>query len=151
MKICVVLFFLFSNVFVFSQNEKLDRISLEYRHSIKRNSKIKISIYPSYTTQDGYIVRSENNKIISEKEISNTEFKKIEKEIMKIKVKDLYNNFQFGVDGASTELSFGDTTNEITYKIWGLSKYDKNTSYKNFLKVTQVILKLADIKIDEIN
>ncbi|WP_298138262.1 hypothetical protein [Flavobacterium sp.] len=151
MKIYVVLFFLFSNVFVFSQNEKLDRIGLEYSHSIKRNSKIEISIYPSYNTQNGYILRSEIKKVISEKEISSTEFKKIEKEIMKIKAKDFFRDFRFILDAPKVTISFSDSSNDVSYSVNALSKYDKNTSYKNFLKVTQKILKLADIKIDEIN
>ena len=151
MKICVVLLFLFSNVFVFSQNEKLDRISLEYNHSVKRNSKIEISIYPSYNTHDGYIVRSEINKVISEKEISNTEFKKIEKEIMKIKTKDFFKNFRFILDAPIVTISFSDSSNDVSDSVNALSKYDNNTSYKNFLKVTRMILKLAEIKIDEIN
>ena len=104
-----------------------------------------------YNTHDGYIVRSEINKVISEKEISNTEFKKIEKEIMKIKTKDFFKNFRFILDAPIVTISFSDSSNDVSYSVNALSKYDNNTSYKNFLKVTRMILKLAEIKIDEIN
>ena len=146
MKLKFFLFFVSLNAS--SQVDKIQKIIFEYRLNLKS---IKISIYPSFSNRNGMILKSQIKDSIKEIQISKEDFKQIQDAVINIDVKDLYGNFKMGLDGSTTKILFGDRWNEVSYSVWGLNKSDEKTPFKDFLHVTELILKLANIKISELN
>ena len=148
MKLKILLFFFFMSLAVNAQFDKIEIINFKYSLNINT---VKISIYPSFSNRNDMILKSQVNDAVKEIQISKEDLKQLQEALININVKDLCSNFEKGLDGATTKISFGNFWNEITYSVWGLSKYDSKTPFKDFLIATELILKLANIKISELN
>lgn len=145
----IILFFNLSTVN--SQTKNIISIYFEYNGGIIADNSVDISFnFKNY--HDNYvIVKSEIRGVKSEKKISREKFDSICNALLKISSKDLVTNFGQGLDGATTSIIFGDLTNMISYRIWGLGSGDKDTGYKDFLEAVLLILDVANAKISEIN
>lgn len=141
----------------FSQNLDIEKISVSYSNSARIGNKSKIYIalaennLNSNKTVTVYINIDDENK--DSFEISKNILKKIIKEILKIKPKDVIfdDTNLFTMDAATTTLSFGANLREVSYSVYGLSKADEKTSRKKMLEIVQEILEIGNIKIPEIN
>ncbi|MBB4805951.1 hypothetical protein HNP38_001223 [Chryseobacterium defluvii] len=146
---------------VFSQEAKLGYITLENSNSIVIGSHIKIEIFkPIYDLgkRDShteikitkYSVK-EKKELIEKYTLPENEYIEIVNAILKINPIDLMNDFQTVIDGDYTTLKFGSIDASVEYSVYGLSKGDKDTPYKDFLIAVQSILKSAKVKIYGIN
>lgn len=157
MKLLKLFFFLIVSVTSFSQELKIDTISLSYDHSSAYFGPMnEVSIV--FAINDAYIGNVTVYITIDKKkkdtfEISREKFKEISDDILIIKPKDFLfdEKLLFPLDAPTISLSFGYFTRSITYAAYGLSKNEENSTRKDFLKIIQKILEIADVKIVGIN
>ncbi|WP_139957011.1 hypothetical protein [Flavicella sediminum] len=79
------------------------------------------------------------------------DYSKIVASVKFIKQEDLYNNLSLlGIDGYNTTLSFGDSSNSITYSIFGPTYDTVERKLVPFLKTCELILAYAGLNIEDI-
>ena len=84
--------------------------------------------------------------------ITEEDFNKIIQSICKINNSDLVENFVSGLDGSTSELEFGTFFfNSIKFELWSVHKNQINSNLKNFIETIQLILEVAEIKIEDYN
>ncbi|NMR33837.1 hypothetical protein HIO71_06390 [Chryseobacterium aquaticum] len=159
-KFFLSLLFSLISLLAYSQEYKLDYISLENSNAIVIGSGIKIEIFKSIHDPtrnkhtDISVTRysiKEKKEIIQKYTLSEVAYDEIVNCILNIKAIDLINNFEIFLDADDTTLKFSSRNALVEYSISGLGKGDKNTPYKDFLFTIQTILNYANVKIRGIN
>ena len=107
--------------------------------------KRKIAIDYIYSEEKEIITFKE---IIKNKKIENSIFDDLIKRISDIDLNVLVNGFSIGRDGNSSNLSIEYGSNNLSIRVWNLSKNEKN--HNDILGVIKKILELSEIKPDEI-
>lgn len=135
----------------------IDFVNFNYNVSSIALSGVEISIYKNkankkviYKLEAKYYegFKKKNKKI----DISEEDFDKIIEAIVKINTSDLVENFASGLDGSITELEFGTIFfNSIKFELWGVHKTQINTNLKSFIETIQLVLKVAEINIEDYN
>ncbi|MCZ8091402.1 hypothetical protein [Flavobacterium sp.] len=152
MKQIIFTLILFFNLNGFSQkNETIDYIKFNYNSSVVLQDDVNITIMPYLKGNEAYSITVEMHDKIKKINISEKKFKEIFDKILKIDNSELIKSFRVGLDGATTTLEIGGLLfNSIKYHVWGIYKKDSSRP-KKFLKAVQIILKTADVKIDDLN
>ena len=152
MKQIIFIFILFFNLNGFSQkNETIDYIKFTYNSSVVLYDEVNITITPHLKGNEAYSITVETYDKTKKINISEKKFKEIFDKILKIDNSELIKSFSVGLDGATTTLEIGGLLfNSIKYHVWGIYKKDPNRP-KKFLKAIQIILKTAEVKIDDLN
>ena len=155
MKFLKVLLFILISIKSFSQDVKIDKITLSYDRSSIYNGPMKevqIALGEDiFNKMSVYIYI--DGKFKENFEISKEIFSEICKQILAIKPQDVFfdDTGLFAMDASSTSLTFGYFTRSVSYNIYALDKNDENSSRKDLLKIVQKMLEIAEIKIKEIN
>jgi len=55
-----------------------------------------------------------------------------------------------GVDGETWTLSFGNFSDSATFRVWSPSRHNDERNLKEFLKVCEIIIQLAEIEFNEL-
>lgn len=151
----LILFISFSSIAQKSRN--IDFVNFKYNASITAFSGVEISIYENrtynkttYKLEAKYFEHTKKKK--KKIEISEEDFNKIIQSICKINNSDLVENFVSGLDGSTSELEFGTFySNSIKFELWGVHKNQINSNLKDFIETIQLILEVAEIKIEDYN
>ena len=151
----LILFISFSSIAQKSRN--IDFVNFKYNVSIVAFSEVEISIYENrtynkttYELEAKYFEHTKKKK--KKIEISEEDFNKIIQSICKINNSDLVENFVSGLDGSTSELEFGTFFfNSIKFELWSVHKNQINSNLKNFIETIQLILEVAEIKIEDYN
>lgn len=152
----VILFFLISFISNAQKNNSLDFVYFRYSISITAFSAVEISINKNKSYQKTtfeleakyYENTTEKKKKIS---LSEEDFDKIFDAIYKINNLDIFDQ-SLSTDGTTTELEFGSyLSDNIKIELSNVNKTQINTNRKNFIEVIQLILKIAEIKIEDYN
>lgn len=140
----------------YSQNEfNLREIKFSSKHSMMipnnfveitlnnypRNKGVYVNVVskPMYDTD-----KWAHTKIDTAFVIPAIEFVEIEQEIAKLKLEDLHKNLRImGVDGYSTTLTYGNSFNTVTFKVFGPSYNTEERHLSTYLSNCQLILKTA--------
>lgn len=129
----------------YSQENNITFITFENYNSSAIGGEIEISIYPNDSRSKATVeVKTPTEKKI---EISIEKYNEICESLLQISPKDIIEDFKVMLDGATTEIKFGDGFNRVSYSIHGLNVDDQKTAYKNFLNSTLIILNTVQIKI----
>lgn len=144
------------HVYSYSQNElNIREIKFSSRHSMMiPNNFVEITlnnyprnkgVYVNVVSRPMYdIDKWAHTKIDTAFVIPAIEFVKIEKAIAKLKLKDLHSNLKImGVDGYSTTLTYGNSFNTVTFKVFGPSYNTEERHLSTYLNICQLILKTA--------
>jgi hypothetical protein len=76
----------------------------------------------------------------------------ISNEILKLKPEDIIEDTNLiALDAATTSLSFGNLWKTVTYSVYALDNGDENSTRREFLKVVNKILEIANVKIRGLN
>ena len=134
---------------LWGQNNKINYVEVEYFHSMERHP-VRIVIDSPIDKSLPITLKTTIKKKSAQTVISNESFNKICTGILSLTPKEIVSNFSDGGDGALTTLKFGDHTNEISYRAWGLYKNDSYGS-PELVRVIQIILEIAKVKIDDLN
>ncbi len=149
MKLKLLLIFFLSINSLYSQTD-FTNLELEYSHSIQMGVSFSILFHYSIESDDSMtMVYQKDEEVIWRKEVPKKKFKEICDAALKITAKDLSRHIQFGLDGATTRISFDDGSNNVSYSVWGLGSDAKNNSHKKFFKTVQMILETAGVKVPE--
>jgi hypothetical protein len=151
----VIIFFLISSTSNAQKNKSLDYINFRYSISITAFSEVEISINKNRSYQkttfdleaNYYENTTKKNKKIT---ISENDYNEIFEAIYRINTLDLFDQ-SLATDGTSTKLEFGYMFDYIKIELSDIDKTQINTNRKNFIEVIQLILKLAEIKIEDYN
>ncbi|WMW77125.1 hypothetical protein RF683_06405 [Flavobacterium sp. 20NA77.7] len=151
MRLLISFFILFFSS-ISAQENKINYIHFKYDISNVLFSDVEIFIGESNQQKNYYNVIVKHYKFTNQVEekltINSDEFNKILTQFKKIKNDDLINTFESGLDGAETSIEVGTLLyNSIKYKVWGLNKKGS----KEFIKTVQMLLKIANIKIEALN
>lgn len=157
MRLLKFLIFIFFLSYVNAQErEEIDIIKFEYFTPHISFSEVEIFIFNSSPNQnDFYDVNVKYYKFTTQTEkhlkIPTEEFNKIVNQFQKINSVEFMKSFETGLDGSNTSIEVGSLFNSVKYKVWGLTKGQTNVGHKELLLTAQMILKAADIKINELN
>ena len=152
----IIILFLISIISNAQKNNSLDFVYFRYSISITAFSEVEISINKNKSYQKTtfdleakyYENTTEKKKKIS---LSEEDFDKIFDAIYKINNLDLLDQSLF-TDGTSTKLEFGiHMSDYVTIELSNVNKTQINTNRKNFIEVIQLILKIAEIEIEDYN
>lgn len=145
----VLLIFFLSISSLYSQTDFIN-LQLEYSHSIQMGVSFSILFHISSDSDERIaMVYQRGDEVVWRKDIPKKKFDEICNAALKITAKDLSRHIQFGLDGATTRISFDDGSNNVSYSVWGLGSDAKNNSHKKFFKTVQMILETAGIKVPE--
>ena len=143
-----ILLILFS-INIYAQSTNINRIELIHKHS-KQNFSTKIFIDCPQNEKKSITLKACIGEKCKDTIINRETFDTIYLSLIKISPKNMIADFEIGKDGATTTIKFGKNSNEISYSKWDLDKADKTLDL-DFLKSVQLILKVANLKIDNLN
>jgi len=158
----VVLFFICNFSFGQTKHEWID-IKLNIKHS-KRipNNFVEISIERNRVNKKVVNVEIkskpfkgakgwENSSIDTVFTASLENYSKIVESIKYLKQEDFYNNFSLmGVDGYNAILTFGSSSNSITYNVFSPTFNTKNRKLNPFLETCELIVDYVDLNFENI-
>jgi len=156
MKSLIIVLFLILSTKSFSQNIKIENVTLSYNHSIYRGTMNKVYIvlalndlYSKFITVYVTIDKDETKSF----ELPLEKLVEISNEILTIKPDDIIfdDTNSLALDAPTISLSFSKSLKSVTYSVNALSKDDENSTRKGFLKIVQKILEIGDVKIRGIN
>ncbi|AWA31102.1 hypothetical protein HYN48_13950 [Flavobacterium magnum] len=146
-----LLFFLFMNLSIYAQSDKINYIELIYEHSWQ-NFATSVRIESSFVNNAEPVkLRACVGEKCRDTLLSRESFDKLYNAVINIEPKKMAEGFEIGGDGAVTTIKFGSLSNNISYSIWGVDKDDAIFTFTDFLKAAQLILEFAKLKIEEIN
>ena len=150
----LALFFVLSFTLNAQDKNNVNFIDFKYSQSIKLFSSIKISIYSKDLNKAPYELEAkyyEGSKKKTKKiNIDAKDFNTIVEYLFKINTVDLIEGFIFVADASTTEIEFGHFFDQhIKFELTGVNK--NNPKLKDFVETVQLILKLAEIKIEDYN
>jgi hypothetical protein len=156
-KLFLLLFCFITYVSKAQGKSEIDFMNFKYHASTEAFSSVEISIIKNLNWK-GTTFELEANYYESLKKkkkkikISEEEFNSIVNSFYTIKSSDLIDIFSFGLDGSVTELKIGVLlSNSIKFELWGIHKGKINTNLKELIETIQLILKIADLKIENFN
>ncbi|BCY27968.1 hypothetical protein [Flavobacterium okayamense] len=158
LKVSTFLILFFSFFYSFSQsNHKINYIRFSYKISNIVFSDVDVTINEDFSSRKVKyhmdIVNYDGmTKISRRKTLNEEDFKKIVEALNRLKISEIIENFETGLDGTHTEIEFGTFFyNTINLKLWGVHKSQKETTLKSFIEVVELILDFAKIKIEDYN
>ena len=153
MKNFILIILLFSFLNIYSQNDKIDHISIEQHGGIYMGpgGRIKISIASTdinndfmdvYATVDGKQIKTQ---------ISLEKYSNICKKLMDLNPKDIIEDAPFYLDSSDTKIRFSVFMNSIEYSVQGLNNGDEKTNRKDFLEIAIILFDIVKAKVPNIN
>lgn len=150
----LALFFILSFTLNAQDKNSVDFIEFKFNISIEVYSNVEISIYSKNPKRDTYELKAKyyegSKKKTKKTDIDAKDFNTIVEHLFKINTVDLIEGFILVADASTTEIEFGHYFDQyIKFELTGINK--NNPKLKNFVETVQLILKLAEIKIEGFN
>jgi len=156
MKSLYIILLLFLSAKSFSQDVKIQNVTLSYHQtSIYRGPmkdvNIVLALNDRYGKEITVYVTIDENKTTSF-ELPLEKLVEISNGILKLKPEDIiFDSDSFALDAATTSLSFGNSWKTVTYSVYALDNSNENSTRREFLKIVNRILELANVKIRGLN
>lgn len=150
----LAVFFILSFTLNAQDKNSVDFIEFKFIISIEVYSNVEISIYSKNPKRNTYELKAKYYEGSKEKtkkiDIDAKDFNTIVEHLFKINTVDLIKESSISFDGSRTEIEFGHLLyNHVKFEVYSINK--NNPKLKNFVETVQLILKLAEIKIEDYN
>lgn len=151
----LILFFLLSSKSN-SQDLKIQIVKFSYHQTSVYQGPMKevyivLALNDKYGKEITVYVTIDENKTTSF-ELPLEKLVEISNEILKLKPEDIIEDTNLiALDAATTSLSFGNLWQTVTYSVYDLDNGDENSTRREFLKVINKILEIANVKIRGLN